>query len=95
LLRSFADAAATPASFGEPPVVPGVLAVHAKGKIQSWNQLPGMALHAPLYGTAIVTRYSEIATWATAHPVPKPKPKPKARHKTSAAKKKPSQVLAR
>jgi cell wall-associated NlpC family hydrolase len=75
LLRSFADATVTPAAFGSPAVVEGVLDVDAKGTIESWSQLPGMVLPAPEYGTAIVNLYSAIATWVTAHPVPAPKPK--------------------
>ncbi len=86
LLRTFADAAVTPTSFGKPAVVPGVLNTHARGAIQSWSQLPGMALPAPEYGTAIVKLYGTIADWVTAHPVPKPKPKPASRHKPPSAR---------
>ena len=83
-LRTYADAAVTPKSFGAPPVVPGVLNVRAKGTVQSWSQLPGMRLPAPAYGTAIVNLYGAIATWVTAHPLPTPKPI--ARHAAPSAK---------
>jgi cell wall-associated NlpC family hydrolase len=86
LLRAFADADVTPANLGEAPVVPGMLEVHTKGKIQSWSQLPGMSLHTPMYGTAIVVHYTTIATWVTEHPIPDPKPKPAAKPKSGKPK---------
>jgi hypothetical protein len=95
LLRTIADAAVMPTSFGKPAVVPGVLDTHAKGTIQSWSQLPGMALPAPEYGTAIMNLYSAIASWVTAHPVPKPKPSPASRHKAPSAQSTSHRVLLR
>jgi cell wall-associated NlpC family hydrolase len=93
LLRTFADAAVMPTSFGKPPVVPGVLNTHAKGTFQSWSQLPGMVVPAPEYGTAIMNLYSAIATWVTAHPVPKRKPT--SRHEAPSAPPKSHRVLLR
>jgi hypothetical protein len=95
LLRTFADAAVVPTSFGKPPVVSGVLNTRARGTIQGWSQLPGMALPAPGYGTAIMNLYSAIASWVTAHPVPKPKPKPASRHKAPSAQTTSHRVLLR
>jgi hypothetical protein len=95
LLRTFADAAVVLASFGTPPVVPGVLGTHARGTIPSWIQLTGMALPAPDYGPAIMNLYRAIVSWVTAHPVPKPKPKPASRHKAPSAPSASHRVLLR
>ena len=95
VVRTLADAAVTPTSFGKPAAVSGVLNTHAKGSIQSWSELPGIAVTAPEYGTAIMTLYGAIATWVTAHPVPKPKPKPASRHKAPSAQSTSHRVLLR
>lgn len=67
LLRVYADAAVTRDSLGSAPVVPGVLDTHTKGTVLTWSRLPGMALHAPEYGTGIAKLYSAIATWVSTH----------------------------
>jgi hypothetical protein len=70
LLRILADPAVTPTSLGAATVVSHVLDVHAKGTIQSWSALRGMALPASAYGTEIMKVYREIAAWVAANPVP-------------------------